>query len=83
MQLIEKLEKDIFENEYFKSLFEKCIMISSIKNFKSQNEEIKLFTDKEFIDILRFADILSNSETAKSRNQAYHIISSLNSLYLN
>jgi len=81
MQLIEKLEKDIFENEYFKSLFEKCIMISSIKNFKSQNEEIKLFTDKEFIDILRFADILSNSETAKSRNQAYHIISSLNNLY--
>lgn len=80
MQLIEKLENDIFNDVYFKALFKKCIRMSLIKNFKYQNE-VSPFSDKEFIDVLRFADILSNSETAKSRNLAYYIITSLNNLY--
>ncbi|WP_313598237.1 DEAD/DEAH box helicase [Epilithonimonas vandammei] len=82
MQLIERLEKDIFSSDYYHLLFNKCILISSYRNLKFQQKH-QLFTDKEFIDTLRFADILSNSETANGRNQAYYIVTSLNNSYFN
>jgi len=81
MLLIEKLILDIFEDKYFQELFEKCLLISAECNLKSSATTI--LSDKEFIDILRFADILSNSKDANSRNKSYQIITFLNHKYHN
>ncbi|WP_121967249.1 DEAD/DEAH box helicase [Myroides sp. N17-2] len=79
MKLIEKLVEDIFNDEYFKSLFNKCILITANNIFKSR---IKLeLSTKELKDLLRFADILSTSSDSIARNKAYQIISALNHNY--
>lgn len=79
MKLIEKLVEDIFNDEYFKSLFNKCILITADNIFKS-SIELEL-SPKELIDLLRFADILSTSSDSIARNKAYQIISALNHNY--
>lgn len=79
MKLIEKLVEDIFNDEYFKSLFNKCILITADNIFKS-NIKLEL-SPKELIDLLRFADILSTSSDSIARNKAYQIISALNHNY--
>ena len=48
--------------------------------FLYQRDDIDL-TDKEFNDVLRFADILSRSNEAVGRNKAYNIISLLYASY--
>lgn len=81
MKLIEKLVEDIFTDKYFNELFNKCILITAENIFK-KNDEPKLST-KELKDLLRFADILSNSSNSNARNKAYQIISALNHDYSN
>ena len=49
-------------------------------NFLYQKDDIFL-TEKEFDDVLRFADILSRSGEAEGRNKAYKIISLLYDAY--
>ncbi len=73
MKLIEKLVEDIFIDKYFNALFDKCILITAENIFK-KNDESELST-KELKDLLRFADILSNSANSNARNKAYQIIS--------
>ncbi|MDR0603522.1 MAG: DEAD/DEAH box helicase [Bacteroidales bacterium] len=79
MLLIDKLISDIQADKYFQQLFEKCLLLSAEHNLKSSVET--LFADKEFIDILRYADILSNSKDPDSRNKSYQIITALNHKY--
>jgi len=81
MLLIDKLISDIFEDKYFHEVFEKCLLISAEFNLKSS--VVTVLTDKEFIDALRFADILSSSKDMNSRNKSYQIITFLNHKYVN
>lgn len=73
--MIERLAKDAFETEYFGKLYRKVSMKSfnNILNLKPVELEYK-----ELVDILRFADIFSNSKNEEFRNIAYKIISLLN-----
>lgn len=80
--LIERLSKDILEDEYFKNLFMKLSRLYSSKLFNYFEADNKL-PEKEYIHLLRFADILSNSTDPKARNKAYQIISILNYTYKN
>lgn len=79
MKLIEKLVEDIFQDNYFNSLFGKCLLINAENIFK-QEEKTDLSL-KELKDILRFADILSNSNNSIARNKSYQIVSALNHTY--
>src|SRR5690554_5462832 len=81
MNLIEKLVEDIFQDNYFNSLFGKCLLINAENIFK-QEEKTNLSL-KELKDILRFADILSNSNNSIARNKSYQIVSALNYTYSN
>lgn len=78
LTFIQKLTEDILQDDYFNSLLEKVIIISTSYLFSSHSES---FSDKEFIDILRFADLLSNSTDSNARNKAYQIITNLNPFY--
>ncbi len=79
MKLIEKLIEDINNDKYFLKLFNKCLITSA--EFFLKSEKQSNFTEKEFIDALRFADILSNSTNPKARNDSYQIITALNHYY--
>ncbi len=81
MRLIEKLVEDIFQDNYFNSLFSKCLLISAENIFK--REEKTALSLKELKDLFRFADILSNSNNSIARNKAYQIVSALNHSYSN
>ncbi len=83
MKIIDKLVEDIFVDKYFISLYQKCILLSADYNINvSLSQKIK-FSEKEFRDILRYADILSNSTDSNARNKAYQIITFLNQEYSN
>lgn len=79
MKLIDKLTEDILQDKYFCNLFNKSLQITAEHIFKKQTRLI--LTNKELKDLLRFADILSNSTNSISRNKAYQIISALNHDY--
>lgn len=51
-------------------------------NFLYQKDDI-ILSDKEFDDVLRFADILSKGNEAEARNKSYKIISLLYDVYKN
>jgi len=71
---IEELSQDILNNKYFIELFEKIEINAAYRFF---NLEYTKINDKELVDILRFADILSHSKDYKLKNYAYKIISLL------
>ncbi|MDC0764920.1 DEAD/DEAH box helicase [Brevibacillus sp. AG] len=50
-------------------------------HFMGKNTEIHNLTEKEYLDLLRFADILCRSEKYEARNIAYKIISLLHVFY--
>lgn len=79
MTIIEKLTEDILENDYFSRLFKECSLLSAYSQFNISNPNT--FSDKELKDVLRFADILSNSTNSIARNKAYQIITFLNTSY--
>ncbi len=71
----EKLKNDILEDEYFLSLFKKAEIISAYDCFNIPTTES--ISEKEFKDLMRFADLLSHSNDANARNKAYKIIALL------
>lgn len=75
MSFIQELVDASLEDSYLKKLLEKAEQIYGIYFFKRKNTIF--FTDKEYQDILRFADILSRDEKYVGRNLAYKIISVL------
>ena len=77
---LENLSIKALQDSYFKDLFRKAELLYTYGIFKI---EAVLFTEKEFIDLLRFADIFSNSLTSHHRNIAYKIISLLYDQYKN
>ena len=64
MKLIDKLTEDILQDKYFCNLFNKSLQITAEHIFKKQTRLI--LTNKELKDLLRFADILSNSTNSIS-----------------
>jgi len=80
MTIIEKLTKDVLNDDYFKYIFSKCAIISAEYNLKIEVSE-NILTNKELKDALRFSDILSNSKNSEGRNKAYQIITYLNHLF--
>jgi replicative superfamily II helicase len=77
--MIEQLAIDVLNDNYFIELNNKIAKLFAGKFF-SENITQEL-TKKEFADILRFADILSNAKTTEARNKAYQIITLLNESY--
>ena len=80
--IFNEFSKDIFNDIYFQQLFEKISIIYANQLFHFFNENDKLLKT-EYIHLLRFADILSNSSNPEARNKSYQIISILNHNYKN
>ncbi|UGV41417.1 DEAD/DEAH box helicase [Methanococcoides orientis] len=78
--LIDKLTEDVLGDQYFKELFIKASSSLSAELFQLPTRDVEL-TEKEYVHLLRFADILSNSSDSKARNKSYQIISILNHAY--
>lgn len=76
--MIERLADDAFYSEYYKSLYKKVIrcFCGEVLPLKESN-----LSNKELRDVLRFADIFSNSNRENMRNLSYKIISLLNDKY--
>ncbi|BAV07223.1 Helicase conserved C-terminal domain-containing protein [Filimonas lacunae] len=75
--MIERLAADVLQDTYFNDLYNKAAKMFAKKMFISVNNEF-FWVEKEVRDLLRFADILSNSSKVESRNKAYQIITLLN-----
>lgn len=71
---IKRLVEEVLEDEYFLELYEKTCQVFIDKTFNFKHDRL---IKKELKDILRFADILSNSDLVQARNKAYRIISLL------
>jgi superfamily II DNA or RNA helicase len=80
--MIEQLANDVLQEGYFAALQFKAATLYALLLF-SENVMQESLTDKELRDLLRFADILSNSKKSESRNKAYQIITLLNQQYRN
>ncbi|MGL6185836.1 MAG: DEAD/DEAH box helicase [Clostridium chrysemydis] len=76
--MIERLAQEAFGRSYFWKLYEK-INVNSTKKILQLDSEI--LENKELTDILRFADIFSNSNDEEFRNLSYRILSRLNDEY--
>ena len=77
--LITRLTNDILSDQYFNDLFIKCASEAGqriITNNGSQS-----LSQKELNHLLRFSDILSNSNSSAARNKAHQIITYLNHKY--
>ena len=75
--MIERLAADVILDDYFTTLYTKAAKLFA-NNFFSATESEEHLNEKELSDLLRFADILSNSKNPVSRNKAYQIITLLN-----
>jgi Superfamily II helicase len=78
--MIERLANDVLQDEYFIKLNNKAAKLLANNLFSVNGKSSKL-TEKELSDILRFADILSNSKNPRARNKAYQLITLLNEDY--
>lgn len=76
--IIDKLTEDVLENPYFRTLFNKCLLLNAEYTINNTSHKLQ---EKELLHALRFADILSNSELIDARNKSYQIITCLNGLY--
>lgn len=76
--MIEKLAREALERKYFWDLYKKININSINKVLKLDVKELK---NKELTDILRFADIFSNSKDEELKNLSYRILSKLNDDY--
>jgi superfamily II DNA/RNA helicase len=74
MSIFEELSKKALADDYFKELFCKAEMLSASNFFQVKKDDLE---EKEFLDLLRFADILSRSEESDAQNKAYKTISLL------
>ncbi len=78
MSFFESLAEDCFQDEYFIYLLNKAECINAKSFFSVASEPLN---EKEYIDLLRFSDILSRSKKSESLNKAYKIISILVDTY--
>ena len=76
--IIDRLTEDILGDEYFKSLFNKCLLLNAELTISNTQNPL---AEKELHHSLRFADILSNSQSSEARNISYQIVTSLNGIY--
>ncbi|WP_347332017.1 DEAD/DEAH box helicase [Marinimicrobium locisalis] len=74
MSFFNKLSTEILEDEYFIDLFIKAEMLSAANFFDTDKA---ILSSKEYVDLLRFADILSRSKNFEAQNKAYKIVSLL------
>ncbi|BDH84658.1 DEAD/DEAH box helicase [Lactococcus lactis] len=72
MNFIEELAQEALKDGYLQQLIYKLETSNFLKLFDSN--DIKRVTDKEFLDVLRFADILSRSDSQEARNISLKII---------
>lgn len=79
MTWLETMVNRALNDPYLNELTRK-LELKYAHNFLYQKDDIVL-TEKEFDDVLRFADILSRSSKAEGRNKAYKIISLLYDAY--
>jgi len=78
--MIERLATDVLQDTYFTDLYTKAAKMFANDLFQAIESD-QIFNEKELVDLLRFADILSNSKSPLSRNRAYQIITLLNPKY--
>ncbi len=78
--MIERLATDVLQDTYFMALYNKAAKLFANELFSATESEQE-FNKKELSNLLRFADILSNSKNPASRNKAYQIITLLNQKY--
>lgn len=73
------IAQTIVVDPYFLKLFKICVERSVLRtlNIDAANK----YTEKEFRNLLRFADLLSNSTISEARNYSYKIITYLNPYY--
>lgn len=76
MVLADEIALEILSNKYFLKLFKICVE-RSIYHTLSIHIQYS-YSEKEFKDLLRFADLLSVSSISEARNYAYRIITYLN-----
>lgn len=80
MSYIKELAEEALKDEYLHEIFFKLEQMQANSFFKTSTTEL---TEKEFVDILRFADILShsNDNMYEAKNMAFKIISLLYDFY--
>jgi DNA replication protein DnaC len=74
MSIFEELTKKALDDEYFKDLFCKAELCAAANFFQIRKKKLE---EKEFVNLLRFADILSRSNDDEAKNKSYKIISLL------
>ena len=79
MKFIEKMILKTDNDEYYNYLFNK--IEQKYFNTILQGENNYELTEKEYNDLLRFADILSRASDSKHRQESYKIVSYMNELY--
>ena len=80
MSYLKELAEEALRDKYLHEIFFKLEQMQANRFFKTSTIEL---TEKEFVDILRFADILSHSDEDmyKAKNMAFKIISLLYDFY--
>lgn len=79
--MLTTIAKEIRSNPYFLELFDKGCQMIEYNTFKMTKRP--KFSDKEFVDTLRFCDILSFSEEAADRNCSFQLLTFLYDEYRN
>ena len=79
MSFIQELVNSALEDKYLMKLIEKAEHIYGMYFLKKVNNS--MLTEKEFLDIMRFADILSRDANYSGKNLSYKIISVLYPFY--
>ncbi len=72
MLLIDAIANNIDKDEYFSEIFSRAELLNA-SQFLGFSTDYEL-TRKEIIDLLRIADIFSNSTQSKYKNKAYYIL---------
>jgi len=79
MSFIQELANSALKDDYLQKLIEKAEHIYGLNFLKKPSDDF--LSDKEYLDIMRFADILSRDINCEGRNIAYKIISILYPFY--
>ena len=81
MSWFNQLIEEALEDEYLNELIVKAEKVYTINFLDLHHPDSVELSEKEFSDLLRFADILCRSKVAAGRNKAYKIISLLYDQY--
>lgn len=74
MSFFDELSGEMLEDGYFQYLFIKAERLSASNFFDTDKDNL---SSKEYVDLLRFADILSRSKNFDAQNKAYKTVSLL------